>query len=233
MESDLEWSENHLGVKYVALAHPVVQTTFDFLTDPNSSDAALVWHVGLSVVVVLYMLRLALYSMDGPNHYDGRTEMATEKWLPTLDGYWYWEIILCIPLIFDGCLRIGILYYLYNDEEKNKRLSRVFRKSKFEKSLMYMEIASIAPLLVIVLVFFPLRASILFDDMHPAFRFIFRIFELLMFSRLLRATKDIIAIRAIRVVFANSSPHLLVPLWFFVAFQYNCCPTLLLHGAML
>ena len=90
MESDLKWSENHLGGKYVALAHPIVQTTFDFLTDPNSSDTALLWHFGLSVVVVLYMLRLALYSMEGPNHYDGRTNMATEEWLLTLDGYWYW-----------------------------------------------------------------------------------------------------------------------------------------------
>ena len=218
MEEDLKWSEQHRGEKYLALAHPIVQTTFDFLSDPNSSDTAFIWHVGLSVVVVIYMLRLALYSMDGPNHYDGRKDQATEDWLPTLDSYWYWEIVVCLPLIFDGFMRIGVMYQLYYSLE-NKRLLKIFQKSKFEYTLMYLEIASIAPLIVMVFVFFPLRATLTFDEMNGAFRFTFRLFELLMFSRLLRSTKDIIAIRAIRVVFANSSPHLLVPLWFFVAFN--------------
>ncbi len=218
MEKDIKWSEEHKGGKYVALADPIVQTTFDFLTDPNCSDSAFLWHVGLSVVVVLYMLRLALYSMDGPNQYDGRNDMATEDWLPTSDGYWYWEIVLCIPLIFDGCMRVVVVYYLYNGEG-NKRLLRIFNKSTFEQTLMLVEIASIVPLFVRVFVFFPLRASLSLEESVVAFRFTFRMFELLVFSRLIRSTKDIIAIRAIRVVFANSSQHLLVPLWFFAAFN--------------
>ena len=53
-----------------------------FLTEPNSSVWAFRYSVLLSLCVVLNAIFLVLETVDGPNHYTGRKNMATYKDLP-------------------------------------------------------------------------------------------------------------------------------------------------------
>jgi hypothetical protein len=206
--------EDAVGVKF---ASDEVQVAFDFLTDAAFSDKANMWHNLLSVAVFLYMIMLCGVSMDGPLHYEGRANMATEVWLPNENGYIITVVILSIPLIIDSVARAVVLCMM-SQYEQNFPLWHILMDNTFEKWTLILELCASIPLLINLCYFLPMRATFNFRNLPEWTRLLFRMAEMLNFIRFIRTTKDSIAMRASRTVLYNSGSHLLVSLWFFLAF---------------
>lgn len=214
LKSGIEGLEDAVRLKF---AHDEIQAAFDFLTDPHYSQHATIYHVSLCVVMFVYMLRLLGISMDGPNHYTGRQNLATDTWLPDEEGYWIILMVLSLPLIIDATGRAVLIGFMYYDEE-NQGLWKILNSDLFEKWLMIIEILSGLPLILNVGYFYPLRATMNFADLDESWRLLFRVLEMFNFARFIRATKDSLSMRALRMVIYNSAPHLMVSLSFFVGF---------------
>lgn len=67
MKDDLKMGiEGFEDAERLKFAQEEVQVAFDFLTDPDYSQHASTYHVGLCVIMFVYMVRLLGISMDGP-----------------------------------------------------------------------------------------------------------------------------------------------------------------------
>lgn len=112
----------------------------------------------------------------------------------------------------------GVLTSLIYCYGENQELWKILTGDVFEKWLIIIEILSGFPLMFNVAYLYPMRDTVRLEDLAESWRLLYRLLEMLSFARFIRATKNSISMRALRMVIHNSAPHLLVSLVFFVGF---------------
>jgi hypothetical protein len=117
------------------------------------------------------------------------------------------------PLIADAFVRVSMLAYIFGHSE-NEEIAEELWHDKFTLFSMIGDILCIIPFVV--------RAAYLQPNtirLGQDLRVLLRVLELLSVSRILRSTKDIPAIKTIRLALSRAAKHLVLPIFFFFAFN--------------
>jgi len=193
--------------------NPLVLMLFEFLKEPRSSRWALIWGRLLTVLVSIHILAIALETCDGPNQYTDRVDQSRYTFLLKADQYDTLNLLCMLPICADAFFRVVALLYLYFGKE-NIKIYNAFRNDHFTVGLFVMDIVGVFPFILNTIYIKPKKYVV-----PEGQRVILRIVELLTTSRILRITKDIPSIWAIRIALSKSGPHLVVPLFFFMVFN--------------
>jgi len=202
--------------EYDELANALVQVLYDFLLDPQSSWAAYIWTVLMAFLVVMYMLVLTLQSLDGPNHYEGRVEMSSYGFLMTDQSYFYALLGCMVPLLIDSFGKVILLLQLRFNSD-NAPLYDIYKTHNFDVVTTWMDIIGTVPFLAYLFYIRPQGLDV--SDWTEYVRCVYRLFELMSLSRILRLTKDWPSIWAVRETLTKAAPHLVLPVFFFALFN--------------
>jgi len=189
----------------------LVSRAYYFLTEPNSSRGALRWAVFMLCCVVFNVIILVLESIDGKNNYEGRKDMSTYPNMPAENTYRVIQLILWIPMSIDAVIRIIMTSSVCISEPD---LMEEYLEDKFKFALFIFDVLSIIP--------FVLRYSYLYPrdkDLTAVSRLILKVLDVLSSAKVLRVSKDILSIRAIRIALGRSMRHLVLPFFFFLVFN--------------
>jgi hypothetical protein len=96
----------------------------------------------------------------------------------------------------------------------NSEIIDDFVEDRFKMLLFGFDVLSVIPFIIRVSYVYPRAKSL-----TQAARLILRILDLLSSGKILRASKDIPAIVAIRIALSRSMEHLVLPLFFFLVFN--------------
>lgn len=114
-------------------------------------------------------------------------------------------------MLFDAFLRILSVsaIYLFNDDEASE-----FSEDIFKVTLFFMDLLSVIP-------FIFLNGYYYAKDSTPNtyVTLFFRCLELLSSAKILRGTKDLPSVLAIRITLVRAIPHLILPVFFFLVFN--------------
>lgn len=121
--------------------------------------------------------------------------------------------IVWIPMCFDAIIRlITLLFVFYLEEDLYYR----FLDDKFDCVLYSFDVISVLPFITTIICQLNSWYYILhFENLQ----LVFRCLELFSSSKILRITKDIPNILAIRITLIRALPHLIVPIYFYFAFN--------------
>lgn len=117
------------------------------------------------------------------------------------------------PLVIDAILRLLLIAALLLPNSRQFARKHLWG-SKFRVWLLIMDVLSVIPFLVRAIYIRPYDANL---SEFP--RLILVLLELAGTSRVLRVIKDVPSIWAIRITIAKSTPHLVLPFFFFFAFN--------------
>lgn len=122
-------------------------------------------------------------------------------------------MVCWVPLTVDAVLRVAVLLVMNYTSELESPMEELLQ-DRFKCILLACDIISPFSFLVEVLYVIPRK-------MNPSqgIRLLLRFIDLLSTARIIRATKDIPALKAIRIALFKSIPHLVVPLFFFFVFN--------------
>eukprot|EP00602_Paraphysomonas_sp_CaronLab_P010717 CAMPEP_0185039296 /NCGR_PEP_ID=MMETSP1103-20130426/36005_1 /TAXON_ID=36769 /ORGANISM="Paraphysomonas bandaiensis, Strain Caron Lab Isolate" /LENGTH=1209 /DNA_ID=CAMNT_0027578127 /DNA_START=65 /DNA_END=3694 /DNA_ORIENTATION=- len=187
------------------------EQAFIFLTEPNSSAWAFRWSLLMSCCVILNAIFLVLETVDGRNHYHDREDMSTYKGLPDENTYIRIQIIFWVPMCFDALCRIimTIGVFLTNDD-----IADDYANDVFKCVLFVFDVCSTIPFVIRAVYLYPAE-----KDLSQFPRLLLRCLDLLSSGKILRASKDILPLRAIRIALSRSMVHLVLPLFFFLVFN--------------
>lgn len=203
--------------------NPLIELMFDFFTEPATSRFGNIWGSVTAWLVAIHILAIGIESCDGPNQYTNRPNRAKYPFLLTADGYWVVELVCLIPLVIDACGRIVLGFFIFFVPE-NRKIRAKLLGDYFNATLYAMDIVGVLPFLFKML--YLRRNDIVLDGGD---RLVLELIDLLLTGRILRITKDIPAIWAIRVALRNSGPHLVLP--FFVFMVFNITAAVVLYFA--
>lgn len=209
-----ENSENSLEEDFIYIGSPIAIMWFDFLMYPQSSIYAKSWSLMLCSIVVLRIIGIGFESCDGPNQYYHRSvDHAQYPWLLTEPQYFQLYVACMTPLLLDAFLRLVIIFLIFLEPE-NQPIYQRFISDKTEIVLFFVDVFCMIPFLVNVSYVHP-------NDMtlSQAPEITLRIMELGITGRVFRLVRYIPAIRAVSIALTNSFEHLVLPLFFFFAFN--------------
>lgn len=195
------------------ICSPLARLMYEFFTIPKSSKVAFFWAVSTCWIAIMRVLELSLETVDGPNYYNGRKDMSKFKFLLSDEQYWILYIAFMIPLILDAVGRL-VLLILITCQAENIALYDTFTADRLEMYMFCCDILGVIPFLLRAGYFH--RAQYDFSQVELV---LMVLVELLITGRILRIIKDIPAIRAIRITLLRSTPHLVVPVFFFLTFN--------------
>jgi hypothetical protein len=198
------------------LVNPILQLLFDFCTEPRSSRFAYYWGIFMAWCVMVNLVAVGLQSCDGPNQYEGRENVASYHFLLTKGGYWAVTLVTQIPLVMDDVVRVCLLLCIFAFRE-NRKLAESLRKDQYASGLLLSDILGVIP-------FFVYASKM---TLGPNSTFFLSMVQLASTGRILRITKDIPAVWAIRIALGRSMPHLVLP--FFVFFIFNVTAAVLFY----
>ena len=115
------------------------------------------------------------------------------------------------PMCADAAIRMGMFICVFFS---NTEIFDDFQDDKFKLILFLFDILSIVPFII--------RASYVYPserNVSQLGRLVLRVLDLLSSGKILRASKDIPAIVAIRIALSRSMEHLVLPLFFFLVFN--------------
>lgn len=212
-----EENENESDDEKEDLGNPVVVMVYEFFTEPESTRYAVIYIIFISWIVVVRVLFIGLETCDGPNQYIDRADHKHARYYFLLDEDQYWTayVVFMVPIICDAFARLVMIGYLFFAEE-NLRLYNKFLNNRFSFFLYICDIVCVLPFFITAVYVKPLNVVL-----SDGSRVLLRILELLGTSRIFRMSKDIPAIWAIRIALSRSAPHLVVPLFFFFAFNIS------------
>lgn len=114
-------------------------------------------------------------------------------------------------MCFDALMRIlsvsGI--FLTNEDSASD-----FSEDTFKVALFFMDVLSVIPFTILSLYYYPKGSTPV-----TFFRLLFRVLELFSCAKILRGTKDLPAVLAIRITLSRAIPHLILPIFFFLVFN--------------
>jgi hypothetical protein len=119
-----------------------------------------------------------------------------------------------VPMLFDSAMRI-ILVFLLTFEPENYPIYKRFIADKTEIALFLMDVLCIIPFLVSAISLHPQDML----SLPQASSIFLSILELLMTGKIFRLVRFIPAVRAVSIALTNSFEHLVLPLFFFFAFN--------------
>ena len=207
-------SDNTMEDDFVNIGSPIAVMSYDFLMHPHSSLPAMVWSLTLCALIALRIICILLESCDGPNQYYQRSiDQAQYSFLLTEPQYFEIYIACFTPILLDSFLRV-ILIVLITVEPENYPVYQRFVSDKTEIVMFICDIACVIPFLVSV-------SSGPGDELSfsQAASIILSILELLVTGRIFRLVHHIPAIRAVSIALSNSFEHLVLPIFFFFAFN--------------
>lgn len=114
-------------------------------------------------------------------------------------------------MCFDVAMRILCVCGIFLTNEDN---ASDFSEDTFKVVLFFMDMLSVIPFISLSLYYYPRNSK-------PAtfFRLLFRVLELFSCAKILRGTKDLPAVLAIRITLSRAIPHLILPIFFFLVFN--------------
>lgn len=168
-------------------------------------------------LVLISLLKIGLESCDGPNWYTDRRESASYPFLLTSGGYWTVTLFTQIPLVIDDVGRFTLLLCVLLDRRTNRRLVDALEADKFVLLLLFCDIVGVLP-------FFAYCTHV---TMSGNTVFFLTLIQLLSTCRIMRITKDIPSVWAIRIALSRSMQHLVLP--FFVFFIFNVTAAVILY----
>lgn len=114
-------------------------------------------------------------------------------------------------MLFDAFLRLLAVsaIYLFNEDESSE-----FSEDTFKVVLLFMDILSVIPFIFLNGYYYP-KSS----DPNSVSALFFRCLELLSCAKILRGTKDLPSVLAIRITLVRALPHLILPIFFFLVFN--------------
>jgi hypothetical protein len=114
-------------------------------------------------------------------------------------------------MLFDVFLRILSVsaIYLFNEDEAGE-----FSDDTFKVILFIMDVLSIIPFIFLNGYYYTKDSS-----PNPFATLFFRCLELLSSAKILRGTKDLPSVLAIRITLVRAIPHLILPIFFFLVFN--------------
>jgi hypothetical protein len=191
----------------------ITQKAYFFFTEPSSSRFAFAWSVFMALLVVMIAVFYILATCDGPNHYTDRTDMSSYPKLPDEAMYILIDIILWSPICIDTFFRAVMLIAVFTLNGTDQ-IADDFRDDTFKIFLHAFDFLSVIPFMIKVIYLDP------YDIEVQQFAGIsLRAFDLLSFSKILRITKDLNAVLAVRLALGKSMVHLVIPLFFFLVFN--------------
>lgn len=208
-------SDNTTDEDLVNVGSPIAVMWYDFLMHPQSSVYSSMWYFILCSLIALRIVCLLLESCDGPNQYYGRSvDHAQYSFLLTEPQYFHLYIACFSPILLDAVMRF-ILVLLISLEPENLPIYKRFVSDRTEIVMFVCDVVSVIPFLVSVSVLAPGDEL----SLPQATSIILSILELLVSSRVFRVVRYIPAIRAVSIALSNSFEHLVLPIFFFFAFN--------------
>ena len=202
------------------IAHPAVLITYEFLVEHESSISAKCWAWFTTSMTISFFVVLFLESLNGPNQFDGRENRATYTILPSASLYKWCKIGMLLPLEIDAILRLVIWLCLHLPSSEVLKKLFLSEQQLFERNCLYMEMIGLIPNVVeSILYVAPLSLRML--NWPPTVRAVFRLAQMCNMVRILRITKDIPAIWAVRITLYNSIWQLILPIFFFLLFNVS------------
>ena len=190
----------------------ITQKAFFFLTEPTSSRLSFVWSSLMGLLVLLIAIFYVLATVDGPNHYTGRKNMASYAGLPDEKTYALIDVILWTPLFVDTLFRLMMVVAIFCLPGLFE-IADDFSDDTFKKWLHLFDFLSIVPFILRI------GINISDDDMNQFVALALRGCYLLSCSKILRVTKDFTSVLAVRLALGKSMQHLVIPLFFFLVFN--------------
>lgn len=190
------------------------QKAFFFLTEPTSSRLAFIWSLFMALLVLLIAVFYVLATVDGPNHYTGRPDKSSYAELPDEATYRVIDIVLWTPLVVDTFFRMLMVIAVFTLPGSHE-VADDFDDDSFKKILHVFDFLSVIPFLL----------EMLFEDffsdgeINQFLALILRGFYLLSCAKILRLTKDLTSVLAVRLALGKSMQHLVIPLFFFLVFN--------------
>jgi hypothetical protein len=198
------------------VVNPILDLLFDFCTEPRSSTFAFYWACFLAWLVLCNLLSIGLASCDGPNQYTDREDVASYSFLLSKGGYWAVTLVTQIPLVLDAIGRVILVLCAFCFRE-NQKLAHRLKADRFVTTLLICDVTGVLPFFV-----YTTKISLTGDA-----TFVLSLIQLLSTGRILRITKDIPSVWAIRIALINSMQHLILP--FFVFFIFNVTTAVLFY----
>lgn len=191
--------------------HPLVEMMYDFFCEPLTSLYGTRWGIFTAWLVVGHLIVICLETCDGPNKYNGRPNMARFKFLLTTNQYGTVEEAIMIPLALESAFRLVMLALIYIPKD-NAPIRKRLKADTFVIFLLVCDILGVIPFTIQYFGFLSIKSG-------TNIALTFQMMTLLLTGRILRITKDLGPIWAIRVALIRSSVHLVVPIFFFVVFN--------------
>lgn len=192
--------------------NPLVLMAYDFFTEPKTSRYGRYWGNFIATLVAVHILLIGLESCDGPNQYVGRENRSKFDFLLTKFQYDMIDFVCFVPLLIDSASRLLLLIVILLFSENAPIRSKLLG-DKFNFLLYIFDVVSVAPYLVNNYFLIPHKV-----DLKEG-RLLLVVVDLMLTGRILRITKDIPAIWAIRIALSRSFEHLILPLFFFMVFN--------------
>jgi hypothetical protein len=200
---------------FFSIGSPIAIMWYEYLMNPQSSVSAMVWSYLLIALVFLRIICLLLESCDGPNQfYDRSIDRARYYFLLTEPQYFQLYCACMVPMLFDSIMRI-VLVVLITFEPENYPIYKRFIADKTEIALFLMDVVCVIPFLVSAISLHPQDML----SLPQASSIFLSILELLMTGKIFRLVRFIPAVRAVSIALTNSFEHLVLPLFFFFAFN--------------
>ena len=193
-------------------AEKFAQKSYFFLTEPASSRLSLLWNRFMGAVVLLVAIFYVLRTCDGPNHYEGRDNESTYRELPDDKTYKLIDIVLWTPILVDTFFRLLMVILVFS-LDKCYEVADDFSEDKFKMVLHVFDFFSIVPFILDV------TMNISDNDINQFAALCLRALYLLSCSKILRVTKDMPSVLAVRLALGKSMVHLVIPLFFFLVFN--------------
>lgn len=168
----------------------------------------------MALLVLMIAAFYVLQTVDGPNHYTGRENAASYQGLPDAATYRTIDIVLWTPLVVDTFFRLLMVIAVFT-LPGSYEVADDFDDDIFKKFLHLFDFLSVIPF-ILNMVFEDFVNN---KDINQFLALLLRAFYLLSCSKILRITKDLTAVLAVRLALGKSMRHLIIPLFFFLVFN--------------
>ena len=201
---------------YQQHGNPLVVYAFYFFKEPRTLNTSSAWGFFTALCILLRILEIGLETCDGPNQYTGRDNHARFDFLFNETQYWYLYIACMTPLLVDNACKTVVLIYISIGDE-NKHLFNELKEDTFSIFMFACDYLGMLPFIFYLTYLRPNNIVL-----STLLNVLFTLVELLSTVRVLRLTKNIPSIWAIRIALSKATPHLVVPLFFFMTFNISC-----------
>jgi hypothetical protein len=192
----------------------VSELIYGLLTDVSSSAFTYVWSLTLNVCIIIYFIVLFAESVDGPNHYNGRSDKSRYPFLLNYDVYWWLKVgIMGLPF-FDASVRICLILYVSIYHRSGAVFKSFCENDQDELVLTILDIIGVVPFFVSYVI-----AGANGMVLSMRYRSWLSVLNIASLSRIARLVRHYSSVWAIRIAITRAGSHLILPIFFFLVFN--------------